>query len=958
MISRAKRILLVTLAVVFLCLGSAAGTLLYFYHHPSNVKSLVEGSLSRITASAWTIGDLSFGISPLRVAAARIRMKPLAEGPEFLLDIPSCELTMAMEGSLGRRTLVITRFRVQDPSFVSSQRAGMPSLDSGSGEPSLAARALRWLFALFFFRDIRVEAGNVSNGTFLAYWRDPNIEIRRFNAAADSTRPLEFAFGMEIRFLSAGASLAVPSVQVTADNTFSLSTPALRANLTFRGASFHSPDGDVEEAWGEGKFLLRPAVKQVSFESLGAHLRRVTAGREPLKTPRPLDLEFLAEGTADLQTGNLEVPRFHILIQDVLELDGGMKGSLRPKPRVDFTGLNLALSEFGITAGGRKVEIKDVRILAPKGVMDGERVSLLLPEITLKSSLSKDLQLSLQVDPEGGRMGMRGEKAGLLNSLHEFHLLPGAWRFSGEDSVRVEAAFKTGGEWSLSGTLGLEQLKFQGPDPSWLGEGISLSCEVTGKGNLKDPSLNFTSTVEVDQGEVLFDRFYFDLKKNGLSGSWQGQYDPIRKSLRLSDAQMVLRDVVKLSLQGSLDHERGDPSLSVSVHVPKTPVAPLFQQLLLGPFKNDAPFLQSVGTGGEVSLDLQMDGQGPDWELGGHFTWHKGNLSSGDHFVDLKDVELDLPIWYRKGRGREVETKASAGILDIGSMSIAAFHDQPLKVELRSGPNRLHANGPTFFRVPGGVVEIGPLVWEGMGISSTSLQTSLSLEGLDLQPLFAGLWSKPVEGSLSGRLDPVRLEEGVLTSQGQMRGRVFGGEVVVTSLGASGILTGSPVLKLDAQWEGLSLSDLTGDTSFGKIQGLIRGHIRNLEIAHAQPQRFDLLLETVQKKGVPQTISVTAVDSISKIGSGQSPFMGAAGVFSSLFREFSYEKIGVRASLGNDVFTINGTIKEDGVEYLVKKGGFSGVNVVNQNPDNRISFKDMVKRIQRVGSSESGPVVR
>ena len=385
---------------------------------------------------------------------------------------------------------MITRFRVQDPSFVSSQRAGIPSLDFGSGEPSLAGRALRWLFALFFFRDIRVEAGTSRTDTFLAYWRDPNIEIRRFNAAADSTRPLEVAFGTEIHFLSGGASLAIPSVQVTADNTFSLATPEFRTNLTFQGASFHSPDGDVEEAWGEGKFRLRPAVKQVSFESLGAHLRRVTAGKEPLKIPRPLDLEFLAEGTADLQTGNLEVPRFHILIQDVLELDGGMKGNLRPKPRVDFTGLNLALSEFAITAGGRKVEIKDVRILAPKGVMDGERKSLLLPEITLKSSLCKDLQLSLQVDPEGGRMGMRGEKAGLLNAVHELHLLPGAWRFSGEDSVRVEAAFKTGGEWSLSGTLGLEQLKFQGPDPSWLGEGISLRCEVTGKGHLKEPSLN------------------------------------------------------------------------------------------------------------------------------------------------------------------------------------------------------------------------------------------------------------------------------------------------------------------------------------------------------------------------------------------------------------------------------------------------------------------------------------
>ena len=35
--------------------------------------------------------------------------------------------------------------------------------------------------------------------------------------------------------------------------------------------------------------------------------------------------------------------------------------------------------------------------------------------------------LSLQVDPEGGRLEMRGEKAGFLNPLQELHLLPGAY---------------------------------------------------------------------------------------------------------------------------------------------------------------------------------------------------------------------------------------------------------------------------------------------------------------------------------------------------------------------------------------------------------------------------------------------------------------------------------------------------------------------------------------------------
>jgi hypothetical protein len=109
---------------------------------------------------------------------------------------------------------------------------------------------------------------------------------------------------------------------------------------------------------------------------------------------------------------------------------------------------------------------------------------------------------------------------------------------------------------------------------------------------------------------------------------------------------------------------------------------------------------------------------------------------------------------------------------------------------------------------------------------------------------------------------------------------------------------------------------------------------------------------------VRQRISVRAVDNIARIGGGQSPFIGLAGAFTSFFREFPYEKIGVHALLENDVFKINGTIKKDGKEYLVKRGGFSGVNIVNQNPDNRISFKDMVKRIQRITDTKGGPVIK
>jgi len=196
----------------------------------------------------------------------------------------------------------------------------------------------------------------------------------------------------------------------------------------------------------------------------------------------------------------------------------------------------------------------------------------------------------------------------------------------------------------------------------------------------------------------------------------------------------------------------------------------------------------------------------------------------------------------------------------------------------------------------------------------------------------------------------------ILCTHGKIRAEVFDGEVILSGLGASGMFSSTPVFKLSARWNDLRLTKMTTGTSFGQIEGILEGHIKDLEIAYGQPQRFDLLLETVKKKGVPQKISVAAVDNIARIGGGESPFMGIAGVFSSLFKKFPYKKIGVHASLENDIFRINGTIREGGKEYLVKRGGLSGVNIVNQNPDNRISLKDMIKSIKRITAGR-GPVI-
>jgi hypothetical protein len=177
-------------------------------------------------------------------------------------------------------------------------------------------------------------------------------------------------------------------------------------------------------------------------------------------------------------------------------------------------------------------------------------------------------------------------------------------------------------------------------------------------------------------------------------------------------------------------------------------------------------------------------------------------------------------------------------------------------------------------------------------------------------------------------------------------------------LGASGLFTPTAALSLNARWEDIRLGPLTSGTTFGKIQGVVRGSVENLEFAYGQPQRFQLFLETVERADVKQKVSVKAVDNIARIGGGESPFVGLAGAISVFFKELSYSKIGVRASLKNDVFRINGTIHQDGTEYIMKRGSFSGVDIVNQNTDNQIRFKDMMKRIQRIQSTREAPVIQ
>jgi hypothetical protein len=118
---------------------------------------------------------------------------------------------------------------------------------------------------------------------------------------------------------------------------------------------------------------------------------------------------------------------------------------------------------------------------------------------------------------------------------------------------------------------------------------------------------------------------------------------------------------------------------------------------------------------------------------------------------------------------------------------------------------------------------------------------------------------------------------------------------------------------------------------------------------YGEPASFILEVESVEKRGVEESISMDAIQSISILGTGVDSALNRG--ITQFFREYPYSKIGFRCVLKNDQFSVNGTIHEGGKEYLVRRGLLRGVDVINQNPNNVISFRDMEERIKRISRS-------
>ena len=256
---------------------------------------------------------------------------------------------------------------------------------------------------------------------------------------------------------------------------------------------------------------------------------------------------------------------------------------------------------------------------------------------------------------------------------------------------------------------------------------------------------------------------------------------------------------------------------------------------------------------------------------------------------------------------------------------------------------------PWLFLFWGGVVTTRGIAFDGSG-DRPSLQAEANLSEVDLSAVLPG---RGIEGTLEGDLGNITLNAEQASASGELTAQVFDGTVKATDLGVIRPFETERRIQGKVLIDHLNLEPLTRLFSFGKISGYVQGTIEQLSFGPEYPERFYLTLKTQEVAGVSKKINVQAIENISLLGTGWGELGGLRSGINRWFQEYDYREIGLACSLVEGRVTLRGTIFEEDLEFLVRKPGLIGIDVINRNPENEIDFSDMVERFRRIKNNKT-----
>jgi hypothetical protein len=453
--------------------------------------------------------------------------------------------------------------------------------------------------------------------------------------------------------------------------------------------------------------------------------------------------------------------------------------------------------------------------------------------------------------------------------------------------------------------------------------------------------LAFRVEAEGGDGEVLWGTYYGGLAGRTAALAGEGA---LSLAARRGEVQGALDLLQTGEYRFSAGGEPGDWWLRLDIA--RLSHARVLQTLLGEYLQALSPRLQGLRLTGTSALQAAVRRQAGRTTIAGTYRMADTTLTAPAVPLTVQDVGVELPfdLAYPPGAAA-ADADARPGHIRVAALRRERLAFEGLQIPVRVAGNALEV--PETISLPffGGTIHLYGAQVDDL-LFPSRYQLGVLVENVDLGRLTLGLTGVELPGLVNADLGYMTYRDGRLASAGRAVVLVFGGAIEITDFFAEHLAAPARRLGGNLAFRNISLEEVTRRVAIGRMTGIVRGALRDFVMEYGQPASFVLELESVPTRGVPQRISMDAIQSISVLGTGADSAL-SQGV-TRLFREYPYSRIGLRCVLKNDEFTVRGTIHDGGKEYLVRRGLLRGVDVVNQNPENVISFRDMQERLRRL----------
>lgn len=611
--------------------------------------------------------------------------------------------------------------------------------------------------------------------------------------------------------------------------------------------------------------------------------------------------------------------------------------------RASLYGVKLRLESDGrFNMASERVELegadRSLAVIALSGAIEG--VSIKDEESSLRGRLEYDgVKAEFEVHNNPDEFTVTLGTDGLeIEKLKQMTDLPAAMSWVSRGHVNVVVSYRAGAGRSpeISLVMNWIDLAFDSPDGQFAADALVMDVAVSARA---DDLSSVHMSGAIRRGELLIEDFYRDFGDGEMEFSMQ----PVWRNEMVEIRAIRLTDNHSLGIEGSAKFSLQQVSDSLAFEITR---------LDLGFPGAYSRYLESAAAAWTLN----------GLEVTGHISWNgdwaEGNFSSGD--LDVKDLTI-----VDTQRGRFAITGLNArlrpgdhafdSLLSWQGLLLGRINLGAAQVSLDSEPGIFAIVEPLHLDMLGGRFSLNDLKVMLPGVSSgqagePDIRLQASLEKLEMEQVTAALGWPTFQGEISGEIPGVRLEEGVLEVDGEIRVGVFDGSISIGDLRIERPFGVLPSLAGTLEATNLDLEMLTSTFSFGQISGRLDGFVHDLRMLDWQPVAFDAWFGTPLNQSRSKGISRQAVNHLTTLGGGSATTALTSPIL-RLFNNFSYRRLGLGCRMQNNVCDVRG-VSEDEVSVLLMEG--AGVPKITIRAFNRrVDWPQMVAHLKAATSGES-----